>query len=272
MSLKEILNSNTELYVDGGLYYQKDLNNSSAFEKLYLELRQKEGRLYPDEVVKKLPELSFNHIHQNEWAIRKTSALWLISYLKNKSHLKNILEVGCGNGWLSNMLARTLPVEVCGVDTNEKELTQASRLFEFKRLYFIKANVMESFLFPGVFDVIILASSIQYFSALNLLIERLLDLLTLRGEIHIIDSPICYSKKESAESYERSSNYFGSLGLEKMSDHYHYHTFDALTGFCHKVIFNPKAFLPVFKRKVFGIQSTPFPWIKIVRINKIDQN
>ena len=271
MSIKEILDSNEELHVENFLYHHKNVNHRNLFEKLYLELRRKEGRIYNDEVVKKLPEISQDDAHATEWTIRSTSLHWLISHLNKNTHLNKILEVGCGNGWLSNNLMRALRAEICGIDVNETELNQAARLFQSDRLSFVKADIMNPIFPVGTFDAIILASSIQYFSCLHLLIEKLHDLLTERGEIHILDSPIYYSGEECSQAQNRSNRYFASLGLEKMSDHYHYHTFNELTGFCPTVIFNPKAFSAVFKRNVFGIQLTPFPWIKIARINKINQ-
>ena len=261
--LREILNSNVELYAKENLYYQKHLSNSDIFEKLYLELRKTEGRLYSDKVVKKFPEISSNHIHQKEWAIRKTSMDQLISYLRGNTHLNRMLEVGCGNGWLSNNLARAVPIEICGIDINETELKQASRLFHSDRLSFINANIMESIFPVKTFDVIIMASSIQYFPSLNLILKKLQELLTSSGEIHILDSPLSYSIIEANENQKRSNCYFESLGLPEMSNYYFYHTINEFAGFNYTLMYNPKSLLTFFRNRISRKHMSPFPWFKI---------
>ncbi len=53
-----------------------------------------------------------------------------------------ILELGCGNGWLSHLLSQSLQRDVCGIDVNRTELTQAARMFGHdQRLSFIAADI-----------------------------------------------------------------------------------------------------------------------------------
>src|SRR5262245_39593335 len=124
MSLEEELKRNRNLKLDNGVFYQNDLPTHNNFEQLYLSLRTKESRLSPDDVVRQLPEISPSEKLRHEWEIRNTSAKKLISYLKKSPTKKKILEVGCGNGWLSNKLALEVPAEVLGMDVNEVELLQ----------------------------------------------------------------------------------------------------------------------------------------------------
>ena len=44
------------------------------FEKLYIRLRQKEGRIYTDEEVAHLPSIPQHHPHYKEWQIREESS------------------------------------------------------------------------------------------------------------------------------------------------------------------------------------------------------
>ena len=77
----------------------------NGFEEQYLKIRQKEKRLYADEEVKHLPDIAPWHVHYREWQFRKRSATRLMRYLEKKKRALNMLEVGCGNGWLSAKLA-----------------------------------------------------------------------------------------------------------------------------------------------------------------------
>ena len=43
---------------------------TAAFEQAYIQLREKEGRLYKDEEVAKLPATAGNHCYHHEWEIR----------------------------------------------------------------------------------------------------------------------------------------------------------------------------------------------------------
>src|SRR5215203_4755336 len=80
--------------------------DAEAFEKLYMQLRKKEQRLYTDEEVRNLPQVIAAHPHFKEWQLRKKSCGRLIEYLDQKNKPLHILEIGCGNGWLSAQLAK----------------------------------------------------------------------------------------------------------------------------------------------------------------------
>ena len=73
---------------------------AADFETLYLQLREKEGRVYPDEHVALLPDVSTTHPHYKEWLVRQESSQKLLRWLKKKKKPLDILEIGCGNGWL----------------------------------------------------------------------------------------------------------------------------------------------------------------------------
>jgi hypothetical protein len=61
----------------GGVNYLCDPAAYQEFETAYLAVRQKEGRLYPDEVVGRLPDVPPEHPLHREWQIRKSSLLRL---------------------------------------------------------------------------------------------------------------------------------------------------------------------------------------------------
>ncbi|MGZ5303482.1 MAG: class I SAM-dependent methyltransferase, partial [Bacteroidia bacterium] len=94
-----------------------------------MKVRSLEQRVYNDEHVSQLPDIHTSHVHYNEWKLRKLSAQSLLQYLQSKNQLLEILEVGCGNGWLSAKMAGVPKTNVTGWDVNETELEQAKRVF-----------------------------------------------------------------------------------------------------------------------------------------------
>src|SRR5271168_5379699 len=85
------------------------------FEKKYIVIRSLENRLCTDEELIKLPEMPAEHAHYREWQTRKRSASKLVRYLAGRKKTQEILEVGCGNGWLTHHLAEIPGTKVTGV-------------------------------------------------------------------------------------------------------------------------------------------------------------
>ncbi len=228
------------------------------FEKIYTRLRQKEGRIYPDEEVANLPSINNNHQHYKEWVIRKHSCKALVNYIKQKGTFLNILEVGCGNGWLAAQLATAFDAEVTGLDINSRELEQAKRVFNnIPNLNFIQGNLQTDYLKDRKFDLIIFAASIQYFSSLKQIIAIAVEHLTLLGEIHIMDSPF-YQQHEMEAARQRTKTYYSAVGFAEMSDYYHHHTINELDSFQYKILHHPYS----WKTKLF-IKKNPFYRIMI---------
>src|SRR5258708_27950991 len=202
--MQEELMKSDRFYRENKIFYQKDLGRGTSFENHYLEIRKKENRLYSDHLAMDLPKIPINHPLKTEWLIRKNSADRLVHYLGRRKNCKSVMEVGCGNGWLTNRLARQLQVEICGVDINETELKQAARLFgDHPNVSFLYSDILAP-PFDVRFDAIILASCIQYFPDLKSLIRQLLALTGKNGEIHILDSPIYNERKTALAAQERS--------------------------------------------------------------------
>ena len=98
------------------------------FEDLYIAVRQQEKRIYTDEQLQLLPDI--DHLYYDELKIRKRSSERLIAYLEKKHKYLRILEVGCGNGWLSAKLSNIPNTKVTGLDINQLEIEQANRVFK----------------------------------------------------------------------------------------------------------------------------------------------
>jgi len=228
---------------------------------LYLRVREKEGRLYSDDIVARLPVMPNGHPLAGEWQARSASASRLTRYLTPRPGPLRILDLGCGNGWLSNMLSRC-GHHVIGMDQNSYELKQAARVFSPNScLLFFKGNIFSAPFLPFQFDVIILASVIQYFQDGNALLPVLSNYLKSQGEIHIIDSPL-YLDNELEKAILRSRQYYVALGFPEMADHYFHHRLSDLDAYHPEILYHPHSFKH-FMNRWLGRVDSPFPWIMI---------
>ena len=195
--------------------------------------------------------------------VRKLSSQKLVNHLSNIKGEKDILDLGCGNGWLSNMLSDIDNSNVLGMDLNTAELKQAAKVFlPNKNLLFAYADIFNGTLNEYKFDFIILAAMVQYFSDISSLLENLLGKLKTKGEIHIIDSPL-YSEKEVSNAIERSASYYTELGVPEMKEYYNHHTLREIrTNFNAELLYNPKSFMNRIKRSLSKNYS-PLYWIRI---------
>ena len=226
------------------------------FEELYLAVRQKEKRIYTDDQLRALPDIDPLHIHASEWKIRKRSCLRLLFYLFKKNMSLRILEIGCGNGWLSSKLSGIPGSLVTGLDINEVEINQACRVFDKDNLDFVYDTFNED-TFPGVkFDVIVFAASLQYFPSAKEIMELSLSQLNAGGEVHIMDTHF-YKPEEINKAYARTRNYYNSLGYPQMAEQYFHHSIDELSGLKHHILLNPDSILNLLGKK------GPFHWITI---------
>ena len=232
------------------------------FETIYVQLRQKESRIYTDDEVAQLPFISPTHVHYKEWLLRKESSRKLVDHLKKKKKALDMLEIGCGNGWLSGKLATISGSRVIGTDINFPEIQQAASVFQnVPNLHFMYADAEQGVFKEKKFDTIVFAASIQYFESLSETITGTLKLLKPGGEIHIIDSPF-YSPAELKAARLRTTHYYESVGFPEMADCYFHHCYHDLENYNYSILYDPKAMLNKFLRN-----KNPFPWISIQPIN-----
>lgn len=207
-------------------YTQVDFISSPALfqkkEGLYLEVRRREGRVLPDEVLKTLPDIAPSSPYAGEWKLRARSLNRLKNHLPEGSNLQ-ILDLGCGNGWMANRLAENPLWNVWAVDLNQEELEQGARLFGRKNLKFVYAEVLQDVLPKNHFDVILLAASVQYFPDLSGLLAVLRKLLKTRGEIHILDAPFYKNEAAKSAAQHRTLAYYTKVGVPEMAEYYHHH-------------------------------------------------
>jgi len=228
------------------------------FEKQYIQVRSLEGRLYTDEELLRLPDIGAAHPHFREWQTRKRSADRLLRYLSARRSTMDILEIGCGNGWLSHQLAEMPGTRVTGVDINFTELQQAARVFSNDpNLRFIHGDIRSGILEDRTFDVIVFAASLQYFPSAKKILHLCLSYLNRGGEIHLLDTPF-YRPEDVHLAARRTLAYFTSFGYPEMADYYSHHSFSDLRSFHYAILYNPKDL-----RNRFFRSKTPFPWIRV---------
>ena len=259
----EIVKKNS-IYVKNRVYYLNEPDPKSIeAESLYLKVRARECRIYTDDEVKILPSIDKSHRYFNEWKIRSLMAGKLCSIIFNELSTKSILEVGCGNGWLSAMLANDASSAVIGLDINRTELEQGAKIFNDKNnLMFVYGNINGNSISELRFDYIILASSASYFDDLESEINQLLNILNEQGEIHIIDNP-SYCERDIEPAKKRSEDYFTNLGFPEMGRYYYHHNLlEICKKYNHKVLYNPENILNRAKMNLAGTGS-PFYWISI---------
>jgi ubiquinone/menaquinone biosynthesis C-methylase UbiE len=245
------------LYQRNGVYIPDGFVTDTTFEDLYLSVRQKERRIFSNAELTKLPDVSVNHKHYYEWSVRKESCKRLITYLKKKNRFLKILEIGCGNGWLSHQMSEIPRTEVIGLDINMAELEQAAKVFASINLKFVYGDLRKNILQNRQFDIIVFAASIQYFPSVVEIISLTLKNLSADGEIHIMDS-FFYDRKDLEAARQRGREYYRNMGFPEMADLYFHHLLDDMNQFNYTVRQPPNSFF----RKLF-LRKNIFPWFCI---------
>jgi SAM-dependent methyltransferase len=251
-----------------GVYYLSDPAAHAEREDRYWRVRARENRLYPDEVVRALPEIATDHPLAQEWGARADSLGRLADYVARLQRGLDVLDLGCGNGWMAHQLAALPNVRVYGLDLNRRELAQAARVFiERPRLKFLYGDVFAAPLPPRSFHLIVSASVIQYFADLPALLRRLLELCVPGGEVHVLDSPL-YAAGEVEAARERTRRYYAQKGLAFMADDYHHHLRSAFAEFRPETVYDPRSPLNRLTQwwwEALAITTprSPFPWLKI---------
>jgi SAM-dependent methyltransferase len=156
----EYFSANKNFVYKDGIYSQLDLSRDE-FEREYTGIREKEGRMHDDNVARYLPEVGIDHPLYNEWKLRAYSAKHFVSYLE-LNRCRSIVEVGCGNGWLTSYIQNRMKISACGIDVEKKELQQAARISNGKSA-FVRGDIFSKGFDDLKADVVLLVSCIQYF-------------------------------------------------------------------------------------------------------------
>ena len=247
---------------NGVFYLHKDIIVNEELEQLYLKVRTKEGHIYDDVIVSKLPDVQADDINYKQWQVRKYSSQKLMRYLLKYNRVLSILDLGCGNGWFSNKLAQISGSFVIGMDINRCELEQAVRIFKKDNLNFVYADIFDEKISRITFDIIILNASIQYFPDIDKLINDLMAKLDPGGEIHILDTPL-YTISNIEEKKNKSKLYYESIGFPMMINYYNHHLLSAFKKYKPDILYDPGGAVNKIKRFINPECHSPFPWLRI---------
>lgn len=228
---------------------------NNDFEDLYLNVRNLEKRVFTDKQVAALPDLPKEHPLYHEWQLRGKSAQRFRRYLISQNRPLKILEIGCGNGWFSNLMSTVANTEITALDVNRTELEQANRIFSRPNLTIVYADIFENNrLQDETFDLIVLNSSLQYFENVATLFSRIFGMVGIGGEIHIIDTPF-YNPDQVQSARTRTESYYTNLGFPEMAQCYFHQQWDNLPP--HKICYKPSLFSKLLNN------DSPFCWISI---------
>ena len=231
---------------------------SENFEEKYILLRKKENRLYTDEQLKWLPEIEVSHPHYKEWETRKSSCNKLIQHLSNKRTELNILDVGCGNGWLCHHLSKIPGSNVAGIDINKTELNQAKRVFdhvENLEFFMVELTMKES----GMKNLTQLYLPLPYSIFLLLITSFLLHFSCYTRKVRSTSLILIFTNHLNLRLHASGLfDYYHSLQFAEMTEYYFHHCVDELNPYNHKIFYNPDLF-----RNRFIKNKSPFPWICI---------
>ncbi len=195
------------------------LEDPGPFGDLYNRARGLEGRLLDDALVARLPQVMAGK-HNAEWRVRTRSAQRLLDHLARTGRPLKVLDVGCGNGWLSALLARAGHI-VLGIDRHLPELQQAARVFP-DGPRFALADLFNPARDDRRFDVVLFAASFHYFPDALVTLRRACALAP-GGEVHVMDS-VLYADLEAARAARsRSATYYAQLGVPELATQYHAH-------------------------------------------------
>ena len=185
----------------GGIVHAIAPQRRPYFEKFlcdYMKIRRAEGRGSNDPACyRALPFEDLSGRNVEQWRMRATTYRYLESRLLPESPI-DILDLGAGNGWLSNRLAQRghRPVAV-DIFTDALDGLGAARHYgisfplveaEFDRLPFVGRQ----------FDWAVFNCSLHYSVDYRHTLEEMLRCLRPQGQIVILDSPI-YRRREHGE-------------------------------------------------------------------------
>src|SRR5262245_14894117 len=128
--------------------------DAEPFARQYRSIREREGyRETSAEYYRRLPDVAAQNPHATEWRVRRESYEHLLMLVRRSRRTAlRILDLGAGNGWLSNRLAGQ-GHDLCAVDriADEADGLGASRHY-LSRFTLVQASFDALPFAPGQFD------------------------------------------------------------------------------------------------------------------------
>jgi len=180
----------------------------------YERIRHLEGRGSQDaDYYRSLPFVDITGRWQEDWQIRSRSYKTFVEKIlvPFEYHLNRpvrILDVGAGNGWLSNRLAsRGHSLVAIDLLLNEEDGLGAWRYYTSKFLP-IQAEFDHIPFLPGQFDLVVFNASFHYSTEYMATLQEGLDKLVPGGRIVILDTPVFHSAESGEKMVRQREKYF----------------------------------------------------------------
>ncbi len=248
------------------IHFLSDPALFAAKTAAYLTVREREGRVLTDDQVLALPRFVPASVQQQplqrEWRMREHSFSRFRKYLHRRYATKplEILDLGCGNGWMALHLAQRPATNIWAVDVNLPELEQSARLAAasgLTNLRFVFADFLKNTIPEKKFDLVVLAASVQYFPDLSELHAALKRVLKPGGAVHILDSPFYQSQEQRQAAGAATRAYYAGIGVPEMADWYHHHLWQDVEKLGGK---NRNAGI-IARVLQHARRLPPFPWV-----------
>jgi SAM-dependent methyltransferase len=166
--------------------------DAEPFARQYRSIREREGyRTTSAEYYRRLPEVAADDPHATEWRIRHESYEHLLAIVRRfRCAPLRVLDLGAGNGWLSNRLA-SRGHDVCAVDrmADEADGLGASRHYA-SRFTAVQASFDALPFAPAQFDVVVFNGSLHYAADVAAALASARRLLADGGTLAVMDSPM----------------------------------------------------------------------------------
>ena len=185
----------------------------------YQTIRQAEGRGSHDATYyRALPYQDLSHRMDADWRIRAASfdalLLRVVDPLEKRQPRLRILDIGAGNGWLSNRLAER-GHEVWAVDllTNDFDGLACARFYP-NRFTPLQADFNQLPLPDCSVDLVVFNASLHYSVDTSKTLAEALRVLAPGGRIVILDSPVYRNAASGAQMVkEREQAFLERFGL-----------------------------------------------------------
>ncbi|MFQ5750479.1 MAG: class I SAM-dependent methyltransferase [bacterium] len=190
------------------------------FMQEYEKIRQAEGRGCKDPAFYlELPFKDLSGKFVEDWKIRSISYLTLVKKIVQPLHKRTerplkILDLGAGNGWLSNRLTH-LGHQVVALDILTNTFDGLGACVHYPRPFALVQSEFDRTPFShGLFDLIIFNASWHYSESYVKSLQEALRILDRNGRVVILDSPIYNNPNSGAQMVQERANYFlKSYGL-----------------------------------------------------------
>lgn len=167
-------------------------------------------RLIPDESLLLNKKMIRDHFSRYEFAL---------PFIKNKK----VLDIACGVGYGSKMLADNGAKMVVGVDISHQAIGYAKNRYPHKNVNFVKADVSHIPFKNNLFDVVVSFETIEHLKSAEEFVKEISRVLKKRGLLilsspnglykHVFENPFHYNELELGELKKLINGYFTNIRL-----------------------------------------------------------